>query len=221
MLYKPDQPCKIKVYIHLYINIKGSLLNTFVIKHSKIHISIQSKYKLDLQFYVYVVEVFIFPFASLSFVHCIVCPSSNYGFWLPLWYLQTRKCCGVRLVFFFCIVCTSSTYSLELHFWYQIQFFLDIDKMFQKGHFKFKILNNHNILCQLLKIEETTGIVIDIIVCLLDLHLPMPSLTIIHKVEKVKFLQMVKCSYIRKVGSFLTVLNQWTQLYTEILLNCL
>ena len=27
-------------------------------------------------------------FCTFSFVHCIVCPS-NYGFWLPLWYLQT------------------------------------------------------------------------------------------------------------------------------------
>ena len=61
--------------------------------------------------------------------------------------------------------------------------------MFQKGHFKFKIINT-----PLLKIEATTGIVIDIIVCLLDLLLPMPSLTIIRKVEKVKFLQMVKCT---------------------------
>ena len=24
-----------------------------------------------------------------SFSHCVVCPSSIYGFWLPLWYLQT------------------------------------------------------------------------------------------------------------------------------------
>jgi hypothetical protein len=24
-----------------------------------------------------------------SFDHCFFCPSSNYGFWLPLWYLQT------------------------------------------------------------------------------------------------------------------------------------
>ena len=24
-----------------------------------------------------------------SFGHCIVCPSSLYGFWLPIWYLQT------------------------------------------------------------------------------------------------------------------------------------
>jgi hypothetical protein len=24
-----------------------------------------------------------------SFGHCVVCPSTIYGFWLPLWYLQT------------------------------------------------------------------------------------------------------------------------------------
>jgi len=27
-------------------------------------------------------------FVLFSSDHCIVCPSSNYGFWLPLWYLQ-------------------------------------------------------------------------------------------------------------------------------------
>ena len=31
----------------------------------------------------------LFPF---SFCHCIVCPSSIYGFWLPLWYLQASLC---------------------------------------------------------------------------------------------------------------------------------
>jgi len=92
-----------------------------------------------------------------------------------------------------CIVCTSSTYGFELHFWY-VHICLDIGKMFQKGYFRFKIINNHSILCQILKLEETTGIVIDIIVCLLDLHLPMQSLTIIRKVEKVKFFQMAKCT---------------------------
>jgi hypothetical protein len=25
---------------------------------------------------------------TFSFVHCVVCSSSIYGFWLPLWYLQ-------------------------------------------------------------------------------------------------------------------------------------
>jgi hypothetical protein len=28
-------------------------------------------------------------FCPFTFGHCVVCPSSNYGFWLPLWYLQT------------------------------------------------------------------------------------------------------------------------------------
>ena len=30
-----------------------------------------------------------FSFCNFSFVHCVVCSSSIYGFWLPLWYLQT------------------------------------------------------------------------------------------------------------------------------------
>ena len=28
-------------------------------------------------------------FCPYSFDHCVVCPSSIYGFWFPLWYLQT------------------------------------------------------------------------------------------------------------------------------------
>ena len=28
-------------------------------------------------------------FCPLSFGHCVVCSSSIYGFWLPIWYLQT------------------------------------------------------------------------------------------------------------------------------------
>ena len=28
-------------------------------------------------------------FCTFSFGHCVVCSSSTYGFWLPLWYLQT------------------------------------------------------------------------------------------------------------------------------------
>jgi hypothetical protein len=28
-------------------------------------------------------------FCPFSFGHCVVCTSSIYGFWLPLWYLQT------------------------------------------------------------------------------------------------------------------------------------
>jgi hypothetical protein len=29
-----------------------------------------------------------FSFCPISVDHCVVCPSSIYGFWLPLWYLQ-------------------------------------------------------------------------------------------------------------------------------------
>jgi hypothetical protein len=31
---------------------------------------------------------FVYRFCSFSFGHCVVCPSI-YGFWIPLWYLQT------------------------------------------------------------------------------------------------------------------------------------
>jgi hypothetical protein len=37
-------------------------------------------------------------FCPFSFGHCVVCSSSIYGFWLPLWYLQTLL---VLLSFFF------------------------------------------------------------------------------------------------------------------------
>ena len=34
-------------------------------------------------------------FCTFPFGHCVVCSSSIYGFWLPLWYLQTllANCC--------------------------------------------------------------------------------------------------------------------------------
>ena len=42
-------------------------------------------------------SVSLFVLLSLYFVHCVVCPSSIYGFWLPLWYLQTIfDCIQVR-----------------------------------------------------------------------------------------------------------------------------
>jgi len=42
--------------------------------------------------FVYVLEIIV---CTFSFGHCVVCSSSIYGFWLPLWYLQTlldNKC---------------------------------------------------------------------------------------------------------------------------------
>ena len=37
-------------------------------------------------------------FRLFSFGHVIVCPSSIYGFWLPLWYLQTFLNCHIALI---------------------------------------------------------------------------------------------------------------------------
>jgi hypothetical protein len=42
----------------------------------------------SLVLYVYFVDRCLF-FCTFSFNHCVVCPSSIYGFWLPLWYIQT------------------------------------------------------------------------------------------------------------------------------------
>jgi hypothetical protein len=48
----------------------------------------------------------------VSFCHCVVFFSSIYGFWLPLWYLQTL------LTFGHCVVCSSSIYGFWLPLWY-------------------------------------------------------------------------------------------------------
>ena len=36
----------------------------------------------------YFLYIILCPFCPLSLGHCTVCPSSIYGYWLPLWYLQ-------------------------------------------------------------------------------------------------------------------------------------
>lgn len=43
---------------------------------------------LDFLLYVYVLIIFVLSLSPFSFGHCISCPSI-YGFWLPLWYLQS------------------------------------------------------------------------------------------------------------------------------------
>ena len=35
-------------------------------------------------------------FCRSLFYHCVVCPSSIYGFWLHLWYFQTFLYCGLH-----------------------------------------------------------------------------------------------------------------------------
>jgi len=84
----------------------------------------------------------------VSFGHCVVCPFSIYGFWLPFWYLLAfvlsvllrftasdylfgifwPLCClsffNLHLLITFlvsfghCIVCSSSNYGFWLPFWY-------------------------------------------------------------------------------------------------------
>ena len=78
-------------------------------------------------------------FCTFPFGHRVVCSSSIYGFWLPLWYLQTLLEVEVReyysiysfmcmfcrslfvlLSFSFghCVVCSSSIYGFWLPLWY-------------------------------------------------------------------------------------------------------
>ena len=55
-------------------------------------------------------------FCNFSFGYCVVCSSSIYGFWLPLWYLQIRltaeKCHSPAS----CLFGFLSYYSLPGHF---------------------------------------------------------------------------------------------------------
>ena len=52
-------------------------------------------------------------FCTFSFDHCFVCSSSIYGFWLPLWYLQTL----LSLTVFEAIV--KGVYCTIYSFWYR------------------------------------------------------------------------------------------------------
>jgi hypothetical protein len=50
---------------------------------------------------------FLFVLLPFSFCHCIVCPSSIDGFWLPLWYLQASLC--PFALFLLSLYCLSSS----------------------------------------------------------------------------------------------------------------
>ena len=75
--------------------------------------------------FVFDIRILITPL--VSFVHCVVCSSSIYGFWLPLWYLLSIVL-SVRLRYtdsdypfgIFCprVVCSSSIYGFWLPLWY-------------------------------------------------------------------------------------------------------
>jgi predicted nucleic acid-binding Zn ribbon protein len=71
-------------------------------------------------------------FCTFSFGHCVVCSSSIYRLWLPLWYLPTFGHCVVcsssiygfwlalcyLLTFGHWVVCSSSIYGIWLPLWY-------------------------------------------------------------------------------------------------------
>jgi hypothetical protein len=54
---------------------------------------------LDLWLYVYVLYIIVFPFVLFSVGHCVVCTSSIYGFWLPLWYLQALPHSAMYIIY--------------------------------------------------------------------------------------------------------------------------
>jgi hypothetical protein len=100
------------------------------------------------------IRILIAPLVSFS--HCVVCSSSIYGFWLPLWYLlvivlsvllrYTDSVCPFGIfwplccLFFFdirilitpvvsfghCVVCFSSIYGFCLPFWYLLAIVLSV-----------------------------------------------------------------------------------------------
>ena len=55
-------------------------------------------------------------FCTFSFGYCVVCSSSIYGFWLPLWYLQIRLTAEKCLSPASCLIGFLSYYSLPGHF---------------------------------------------------------------------------------------------------------
>ena len=71
----------------------------------------------------------------VTFGHCVVCPSSTYGLWLPLFGIFWSLCClsflDLRLVitslvsFGHCVVCPS-TYGLWLPLWYLLVIVLSV-----------------------------------------------------------------------------------------------
>ena len=55
-----------------------------------IHVRLVSRDRVTRSLLLYVCFVYRgLSFCTCSFGHCVVCSSSIYGFWLPLWYLQT------------------------------------------------------------------------------------------------------------------------------------
>ena len=75
----------------------------------------------------------------LSIIHrfCIVCPSSIYDFWLPLWYLVAIV---LSVLPRFCIICHSSIYDFWLPFWYLVAIVLSVLPRLTTYDYHFDIL---------------------------------------------------------------------------------
>jgi hypothetical protein len=77
---------------------------------------------LDLYFNMYVLSIVVCPFVLFSFGHCVVCSSSIYGFWLPLWHLWNFPNSFVLSLIVICLAYSmkgewiSVTYLLTNHF---------------------------------------------------------------------------------------------------------
>ena len=93
---------------------------------------------------------FLWPLYCLSFLdlrllitplvscdHCIVCPSSIYDFWLPLWYLVAIV---FSVILRFCIVCHSSIFDLWLPLWYLLAIVLSVLPRYTIYDYPFGIL---------------------------------------------------------------------------------
>ena len=68
-------------------------------------------------------------FCTFSFEHCVVCSSSIYGFWLPLWYLQTLLIHGTSVHMRgeggWCLIALSTIFLLyrggQYHWWRKLE----------------------------------------------------------------------------------------------------
>jgi hypothetical protein len=59
--------------------------------------------QLTVSDYLFGIFKLLFVLLSFIFCHCIVCRSSIYSFWLPLWYLQASLCPFALLLSLYCL----------------------------------------------------------------------------------------------------------------------
>jgi len=91
-------------------------------------------------------------FCPFSFGHCVVCPSLIYGFWLPLWYLQTLQMINVICISICLSLChikgSVNIKKCSLSYYLNINFkTMDRHRLFyNKNRIKFHycLLNIHN-----------------------------------------------------------------------------